>query len=344
MRRRTIFEMAFASTALILIAAAALTPWYYIISKDSDDPTIVLQEGTYYLQEYQETEYYIDPPFVRTAPSYEPRSFIVFEQVGILMDFELLSLLLAGTALVLSLTAAALKEHFIGFGLAVVSSTLSIIAVIWFSVTMPHAVDPRGLTVDTFWGDGTDWHQTTSWGPSLGWFMVLAAIPFEIGVAYALSKEWNERAAFDFGQFRSGSKEVADTHRQLVTRRKMIVGLAVVTAFVAVTAVAYLTVIARSDSCVTLYITDYDQSCSDQARVAIYIDDGFHQEVRVIPGAGEQIVFMLTPGSHTIGFDYSISESGELDEVIDAEYSVEITSTDERVLQYEVGEELRELL
>jgi hypothetical protein len=194
-------EIALTSTILILLAVSIVTPWYHIVIKDRDDPTIIREEGTYYLQEYQETEYYSDLPLVRTAPSYEPRSFIVFERVGILMDFELLLLLLAGTAIALCLITVAVKKHFMGFGFAVASISLTVIAVVWFSISISHMVEPMGLTDDAFWGDGVDMYRAATWGPSIGWFLALAAIPFEIGVAFASHKEWKDGKGSGSGQF-----------------------------------------------------------------------------------------------------------------------------------------------
>lgn len=342
MRRRTIIEIALASATLAFLAAAVLTPWYHIIIKDRDDPAIVREEGIYYLQEYQEIEYYSDTPLVRTAPSYEPRSFIVFERVGILMDLELLLLLLAVTTIVLSLATLALKEHFMGFGLAIASCLLTVIAAVWFFASMSHAVEPMGLTEDTFWGDGTDMSRAVTWGPSIGWFLALAAIPLEIGIIFALHKEWKEVSGVSLFRNKGAAKE-AEPRQRNVNYRKMAVAAAVVIILIAVIAVAYVTVIARSESCVTLWITHYDPSDADPAKIAIYLDDELEQELSMSPGLSCEIVLMLDLGSHTIGFDYVISQLGEPDGVIDSEYSIEITDTDERKFWYDVGGEFHEL-
>jgi len=192
MRRRRLLEIVFTAATLILLAASIVSPWYHIVWKDRDDPTIIREEGTFYLQEYEEVEYNSDPPLVMTAPSYEPRSFIVFERVGILMDFELLLLLLAGIAIALSLILVVVKRHFIGFGFVVASASMTVIAVVWFSINISHMVEPMGLIYDAFWGDGVDMYRAATWGPSVGWFLALAAIPFEIGIAVVSYREWGE--------------------------------------------------------------------------------------------------------------------------------------------------------
>jgi hypothetical protein len=128
-----------------------------------------------------------------------------------------------------------------------------------------------------------------------------------------------------------------------VSRRKIVIALTVVTVLIAVIAVAYVMVIARPESGTTLVVTHYNPSYTDPARVAIYLDDELKQEVSIDVGANHTIVFKLTRGNHTIGFDYTISPSSEPDGVIDAEYSVEITNSDPKELHYEVGDGFNEL-
>jgi hypothetical protein len=107
--------------------------------------------------------------------------------------------------------------------------------------------------------------------------------------------------------------------------------LAVVIVLIAVVAVAYIMVTERSKCEVTLLITHYNPQYADPAIVAIYIDGSFEQEVTVECGKNQTVVFELTEGNHTIGFDYTIAPSIEPDGVVDYEFSVEITISDEPI-------------
>ena len=121
------------------------------------------------------------------------------------------------------------------------------------------------------------------------------------------------------------------------SRIKKVIALAVVIVLIAVIALAYALVVARSSSSVTLVVTHYNPSYADPARVAVYLDDRLEQELNIDVGANNTIELKLTRGNHTIGFDYTISPSSEPDGVIDAEYSVEITTLDPREFSWEVG-------
>ncbi len=125
-------------------------------------------------------------------------------------------------------------------------------------------------------------------------------------------------------------------------RGKRLTALALVIVLIAVTAVAYMMFAGDSDSDaiqsdVTLLLTHYNPSYADPARVAIYVDGIFQQNVSIDVGANETILLELAEGNHTIGFDYTIAPSAEPDGVIDAEGSVEITSSDPQELSWEVG-------
>lgn len=127
-----------------------------------------------------------------------------------------------------------------------------------------------------------------------------------------------------------------------IGRGKKLTALALVIVLIAVTAVAYVMLAGDSNSDaiqsdVTLLLTHYNPSYADPARVAIYVDGIFQQNVSIDVGANETILFELAEGNHTIGFDYTIAPSAEPDGVIDAEGSIEITSSDPRELSWEVG-------
>ena len=107
--------------------------------------------------------------------------------------------------------------------------------------------------------------------------------------------------------------------------------------FVAVVAVAYVVILSRSSASVTLLVTHYNPQYADPARVALFIDDTLEEEFSIEPGSNYTCQFKLGRGDHTIGFDYTIAPSAEPDGVTDAEYSIEITSSDSREYRWNAG-------
>ena len=122
-----------------------------------------------------------------------------------------------------------------------------------------------------------------------------------------------------------------------VNRRRKMITSAIVIVVVAIAAVAYVVILSRSDASVTLLVTHYNPQYADPARVALYIDDTLEEEFSIEPGSNYTCLLKLGRGDHTIGFDYTIAPTTEPDGVIDAEYSIEITSLDSREYRWNAG-------
>ena len=151
-----------------------------------------------------------------------------------------------------------------------------------------------------------------------------------------------KKVLIPWGDSEAGESMASGLSGSDMSRRKRLIAVAIAAVLIAVVAVAYVMMTDSSDSggnpsSVTLLITHYNPTYGDPARVAVYIDDVYLQNASIDVGANYTVVFDLAQGDHVIGFDFTIAPSAEPDGVIDAEYQVEITSSDPSMFSWEVG-------
>lgn len=169
--------------SLILLVLAFVAPWYHYVSTipSSSPYTTLVYEDRFYVDNWQREITF--PPWTATLDYHEDVGS--WQAVGDVMLVEIVLLLAAVVVTAAAAAAVFVRGGQFGTVVCAIGAALLAAMVFYFYLMVPPAVAESvpGLysvvQAEGFWGECEVSATTINWGPTVGWYLVIAATILE---------------------------------------------------------------------------------------------------------------------------------------------------------------------
>jgi len=167
------------AVSLILLVLAFVAPWYHYVSTiPSTSPyTTLIHEDRFYVANWQRE--ITSPPWTTTLDYYGDVGS--WQAVGDVMLVEIVLLLAAVVVTVAAAAAVFIRGGQFCTVMCALGAVLLAAMVFYFYLMLPPAVAESvpwlysTVEIEGFWGECEVSATTINWGPTVGWYLVIAA-------------------------------------------------------------------------------------------------------------------------------------------------------------------------